>query len=168
MGRKMGIYKSQSIYNQGLTVDELKKLSTSWEDVSTKVFNADSVDSIERNFKFYFNRYLAMCKMTGWARFSGDSTNTRKCISFNTDLPGDQNINLFSFSSIGKLRNSGESAYGVGTVIFRPFAHSTYPIFNNGIYITTPSISNNYVDCIYVISNIDNLLDEFCDYIDNN
>lgn len=159
------ICKEPTIYKQGLQKDDLTDILSNWEDVSDKVFNTDGVDSTDRNVKFFFNRYLGLCKITGWAKFSSDGTANRKIISFNTDLPGNQNENLFSFTSAGKIRSSNLNK-GIGTVIFRPFAHSTVPMYNNGIYLDAPSISCDYVDCIYVVTNIDKYLHEFIQYID--
>lgn len=159
------IYNERSIYKQGLQKDELTDILSIWEDISNKVFNTNGVDSTDRNIKFFFNRYLGLCKITGWAKFSSDDTSNRKIISFNTDLPGNQNENLFSFTAAGKVRSSGLNK-GICTIIFRPFAHGTVPMYNNGIYLDAPSISCDYVDCIYVVTNIDNYLHEFIQYID--
>lgn len=150
-----------------LTNQDLTRLASNWEDVTAKVFNNNGVDATNSNFKFFLNRSLAMFKITGWAQFPSNSTSKRKCISFNTDLPGDQDTNLFSFTSVSKVSDSGYTNSGVCTTIFRPFAHSSFHNYDNGIYIDRPSISCNYVDSIFVVANIDHLLEELCEYVDS-
>lgn len=162
------IYKEPTIYNQGLTIDDITK-SIVWENITNKIGTFNNVDFIDGRLVITFSRTLNLIHFEGWGRLANFTYSTVKIFHYNNDLPGNDNNRLFTGDFVVRVVDYDAQKGGIALATNRPYNFSDTSESNAlSIRKDNPTIPFEYIDGINNMTNVNkDLADAFKAYIDS-
>lgn len=121
----MTIYKEPTIYKQGIGKDDVEQIildANRWINITSKVgsFNSSIFNNSGAIYIFY-NPLLLLIRIFGYgsANSSLSKNSNHKIFNFNSDLPGDNSVNLFSGDTLCRIKTS--TSANVSIMSMRPY-----------------------------------------------
>ena len=160
----MGIYKTPTIYNQGLKIDDVID-SIKWYDITNKIGNFNSsVYNDAGKMTIKYSRTLRLLNIYGYGRSTTTISETKKIFIFNNNLPGDVDNRLFDTDTTAITRGS---EYSPIIVSVRPYVWTQDTKQSNSVSIRFDSYTKNYVQVaginvfLPINPNLQNQFDEY-------